>query len=104
VAVAHGLTALVADVKKCADNSRGQARKRSHEAMQGQACKGTQEVEERSRWRWSPRRVGVHRNQDRFIPSQGPGHSAGPLPVHPLAMTEPFRTRRHGADHRYGLE
>jgi transposase len=68
---AHGLTALVADVKKCVDNNRGQARKRPHEATQGQARKGTQEVEERSRWRWSPRRFGVHRNQDRFITLSG---------------------------------
>jgi hypothetical protein len=49
VAVAPGLTALVADVIKCADNNRGQARKRPHEATQGQARKETQEVEERSR-------------------------------------------------------
>jgi hypothetical protein len=83
IAVARGLTALAAGVKKCADNNGGQANKRSHEATQGQAHKGTQEVEERSRWRWSPRRFGVHRNQDKFIPSQGPGRSAGPLSVHP---------------------
>jgi hypothetical protein len=28
----------------------------------------------------SPRRFGVHRNQDKFIPSRGPAtHPAGPL-------------------------
>ena len=47
-----------------------QVKKRSHEAAQGQVHKNTQEVEERSRWRWSPRIIGVHRNQDRFIPSR----------------------------------
>ncbi|MDT7718210.1 MAG: hypothetical protein QOH09_4202 [Pseudonocardiales bacterium] len=36
-------------------------------------------VEERSRWRWSLRYFSVHRNQDRFIPSKGPGHSVGPF-------------------------
>jgi hypothetical protein len=66
-----GLTALAVDVKKYADNNSGQVRKRSHEAAQGQVHKETQEVEERSRWRWSPRGLGVHRNQDRFISSKG---------------------------------
>jgi hypothetical protein len=76
------LTALVAGVRKCTDNNRGWSGKRSHEAAQGQVHKGTQEVEERSRGRWSPRRFGVHRNQDKFIPAQerGPAtHPAGPL-------------------------
>jgi hypothetical protein len=79
--VVRGLTALAAGVKKCADNNSGQSSKRSHEAAQGQLHKGTQEVEERSRWRWSPRRFGVHRNQDKFIPSKGARatHPAGPL-------------------------
>jgi hypothetical protein len=79
MAVARGLTALVAGVRKCADNNGGQASKRSHEAAQGQVHKGTQEVEEQSRWRWSPRRFGVHRNQTGSFPLKGPGRSAGPL-------------------------
>jgi hypothetical protein len=69
--VARGLTALAVGVRKCADNNSGRSSKRLHEAAQGQVHKGTQEVEERSGWRWSPRRFGVHRNQDKFIPSQG---------------------------------
>jgi hypothetical protein len=69
----------VAGVRKCADNNGGQIEKRSHEVTQRWAHGRTQEVEERSRWRWSLRYFSVHRNQDKFIPSKGPGHSAGPL-------------------------
>lgn len=74
-----GLTAPAVDVIKYADNTvdrSGSARARQRK---GRCTRTLQEVEERSRWRWSPRRLGVHRNQDRFIPSErGPGHSAGP--------------------------
>jgi hypothetical protein len=82
MAVGRSLTALVAGVTQWADNNSGRSGKRSYEAAQEQVHhKGTQEVEERSRWRWSLRRFGVHRNQDKFIPSQrGTGHPpAGPL-------------------------
>jgi hypothetical protein len=84
--VARGLTALVAGVRKCADNNSGRSSKRLHEAASGKVPKGTQEVEERSRRRWALRRFGVHRNQDKFIPSQGDPatHPAGsPFPVTP---------------------
>jgi hypothetical protein len=95
MAVARGLTALAAGVKKCADNSSGQASKRWHEAAQGQVHKGTPEVEERSSWRWSPRRLGVHRNQDKFISLKGarPPTRPGPFAVHPSALTEPWVLR-----------
>jgi hypothetical protein len=42
----------VVGVRKRADNNGGQSEKRSHEAAQRQVQR-TQEVEERSRWRWS---------------------------------------------------
>jgi hypothetical protein len=89
VVVIRGLTALAVGVKKCGDNSE-RSSKCSHEAAQGQVHKGTQEVEERSGWRWSPRRFGVHRNQDKFITSQrGPAtHPAGPLSCAHLALIE----------------
>lgn len=68
MAVAQGLTALHVGVTKCADNISGQSSERSQRRRKGSTQGETQEVEERSRWRWSPRRFGVHRNQDRFIP------------------------------------
>jgi hypothetical protein len=90
VVVTRGLTALAVGVKKCGNNNSERSSKRSHEAAQGQVHKGTQEFEERSGWRWSPRRFGVHRNQDRFITSQrGPAtHPAGPLSCAHLALIE----------------
>jgi hypothetical protein len=51
---AHGLTALLVGVKKCADNIRGQSNKPLQRQPKGRYTKETQEVEEWSRWRWSP--------------------------------------------------
>jgi hypothetical protein len=93
--VAHGLTALLAGVTKCADNISGQSSKRSQRRRKGGTPGNTQEVEERSRWRWSPRRFGVHRNQDRFIPLRGPAVWSGLFHVHRSALTEPFDCRGH---------
>ena len=83
-AAAHGLTALLGGVKKCADNITRQSSKRLQRQRKGRYTRETQEVEERSRWRWSPRRFGVHRNQDRFIPSVGPDRLVGPLSFAPV--------------------
>jgi hypothetical protein len=86
----RGLTVLAAGVKKRVDNNGGRSGKRSHGAAQGQVHKGTQEVEERSRWRWSPRRFGGHRNQTGSFPLRGPAtHPAGPFPVRTSALTGP---------------
>src|SRR3954467_5833221 len=41
-------------------------------------CAGKMEVEEPSRWRWSPRRSGVHRNQT-VNPSGAPADDRGPF-------------------------
>ncbi len=87
-AVVRGLTPLAAGVTKCADNDSGQSRKRLNEVAQGQVHKGTQEVQEQSRWRWSPRHLGVHRNQDSFIPRRGLSRWLGPFPVLRSALTE----------------
>jgi hypothetical protein len=55
----------------------------------------TQEVEKRSRWRWSPRRYWRTSESRQLHSLPGPSHSAGPLFLctHP-ALSEPFRNGR----------
>lgn len=89
--VAHWLTALHVGVTKCADNISGPSSKRSQRQRKRQYTRETQEVEERSRWRWSPRRLGVHRNQDRFITLKGPGRLVGPLSFAPVGVNRAAR-------------
>jgi hypothetical protein len=61
----------VVGVRKCADNNGDSPRSARMRQRKWQVHRRTQEVEERSRWRWSLRYFSEHRNQDRFIPFKG---------------------------------
>jgi hypothetical protein len=60
------------------------------EAAQGQYTRETQEVEERSRWRWSPRRLAYIGIKTGSFPL-GPGRSVGPFPYTPIGADQVAR-------------
>jgi len=87
------LTAMSAGAKKSADTTTVDSSRRLHEAAQEQVHRNP-EVEERSRWRWASRRLGVSRSQT-VDPSEGPGHAAGPLSTSGTAPTRANVSDRH---------
>ncbi len=90
MAVAHGLTALVVGVTKCADNIGGQSSKRSHEAAQGRYTRKHRRLrngQDGGGRRGVSAYIGIETSS---FPQWGPAGWSGPILVHPSVLTEPL--------------